>query len=108
MRENKRSGKNGVNADAVLTPSLEAARLRKENALAEKYELQTARERGELVPIAQVRVMINEHFTRAKNRLIGLAASVSPLLMGREPAEQQEILESRIAEVLNELAESTR
>jgi phage terminase Nu1 subunit (DNA packaging protein) len=39
------------------SPDLEKARLRKENALAAKYEIQVARERGLLVPVDEVRAM---------------------------------------------------
>ena len=86
------------------SPDLEKARLRKENALAAKYELQVKREKGELVPTEEVRRWIGEHVTTAKNKLIGLGAAVAPLLEGRDAAERQTIIDGRVSEILEELA----
>jgi hypothetical protein len=86
------------------SPDLERARLRKENALASKYELQVKREKGELVPVAEVQQWIGERNTTAKNKFIGLGASVTPLLEGRDAAERQGIIDARVIEILDELA----
>lgn len=86
------------------SPDIEAARLRKENALAAKYELQVQRERGELVPVEEVKQWIGQHVTAAKNKLIGLGASITPQLEGRDAAERQTIIDARVTEILNELA----
>jgi hypothetical protein len=86
------------------SPDLEAARLRKENALAAKYELQVRRDKRELVPAIEVRQWIGQHVITFRNRLISLPASVTPHLEGRDAGERQTILEERITEVLNELA----
>ena len=88
----------------VDSPDLEKARLRKENALASKYELQVERERGILVPIEEVKQWIGQHVTAAKNKLIGMGAGVTPLLEGRDAAERQAIIDSRVNEILDELA----
>jgi hypothetical protein len=103
-RENGITGEPGRPSDATDSPDLEAARLRKENALAAKYELQVQRERGELVPVDEVKQWIGRHVTTAKNKLIGLGAGVTPLLEGRDAAERQSIIDARISEILNELA----
>jgi hypothetical protein len=103
MRANKLTGKPGrPNEDD--SPDLEKARLRKENALASKYELQVKREKGELVPVAEVQQWIGERNTTAKNKFIGLGASVTPLLEGRDAAERQGIIDARVIEILDELA----
>jgi hypothetical protein len=103
MRSNKLTGKPGrPNEDD--SPDLEKARLRKENALASKYELQVKREKGELVPVAEVQQWIGERNTTAKNKFIGLGASVTPLLEGRDAAERQGIIDARVIEILDELA----
>jgi hypothetical protein len=86
------------------SPDLEKARLRKENALAAKYELQVQRERGELIPVTDVKQWVGQHVTTAKNKLIGLGASVTPLLEGRDAAERQTLIDARVTEILNELA----
>src|SRR5687768_16017146 len=47
MKANNVTGEIGARSHAPDSPDLERARLRKENALAAKYELQVKRERGE-------------------------------------------------------------
>lgn len=105
-RENGVTGKIGRPAHAEDSPDLEKARLRKENALAAKYELQVARDRAELLPSADIRRWIVQAHTRFRNKLRGMAASVTPHLEGRDAAERQTILEQWIDECLNELADS--
>lgn len=102
-RENGVTGKEGrpIEGDS---PDLEAAKLRKENALASKYELQVARERGQLVPIEDVKRWLSERVGTAKNHLIGLAAKLVPSLAGRDAAEQQAIIEEGIRESLQDLS----
>jgi hypothetical protein len=104
MQANNLTGKPGRPSHAEDSPDLEAARLRKENALAAKYEMQVARERKELIPVAEVQRWIADHVTTAKNRLIGLGAGIVPHLQGRDAAEQQTIIDERVNEILNELA----
>ena len=81
---------------------MERARLRKENALAAKYELQVQRERGELVPVEEVKRWIGQHVTAAKNKLIGFGAAVTPQLEGRDAAERHGIIDVRVIEILDE------
>lgn len=104
MAEHGKTGEQGRPSFAEDSPDMEAARLRKENALAAKYELQVQRERGELVPVEEVKRWVGEHVTRAKNRLIGLGSAIAPHLEGRDTAERQVIIETRVTEILNELA----
>lgn len=106
-RENGITGERG-RPDLIDSPDIEAARLRKENALASKYELQVSRERGELIPLADVKHWLGRHVIAFRNKLIGFAAGVTPHLEGRDAAERQAILESRLNEVLNELADASR
>lgn len=86
------------------SPDMEAARLRKENALAAKYELQTARERGELVPVEAVQRWLIQHHTTARNHLLGLPAKAIVLMQGRDAAEQQSILDELIRESLETIS----
>jgi phage terminase Nu1 subunit (DNA packaging protein) len=87
------------------SPDLDAARLRKENALAEKYELQVERERGELLVAERVERDWLQSAQVIRNKLIGLPASVAPQLEGMTAAEMQTLLETRVNEILNELAD---
>lgn len=104
MAENGLTGREGRPSETPDSPDLEKARLRKENALASKYELQVKRERAELVPIEDVKQWIGERVAAAKNRLVGLGASVTPHLEGRDTAERQAIIDDRVTEILTELA----
>lgn len=103
MRANGKTGKQGrpIEGDS---PDLEAARLRKENALASKYELQVSRERAQLVPVEEVKRWINEHVASARNKFIGFGARLTPQLEGRDNAERQTLLDDGVNEILNELA----
>ena len=85
------------------SPTLEKVRIRKENALANKYELQVKREKGELVPLEEFKRWINEHITSAKNKLLGLGARVTPELEGLNGAERQSVIDQRVIEILGEL-----
>jgi hypothetical protein len=107
MAANGLTGERGKPSDHHDSPDLERARLRKENALASKYELQVQRERGELIPMADVRQWIAEHVQAAKSKLIGMGAALAPVLEGRDAAERQDIIEHRTREILEELAEAS-
>lgn len=89
---------------ADTSPYIEAAKLRKENALASKYELQVARERGELVPLIDVKQQWAQKVTTAKSKLLGLPAAIAPRLEGLDAAAIQSELEKGVTEILNELA----
>ena len=89
------------------SPDLDAARLRKENALANKYELQVAKETRELIPLAEVKQWIGEHIGRAKNRLIGMAAALAPRLEGQDAAERQQTIEQYIEQIVREIQAAT-
>src|ERR1044071_3955471 len=92
MQENGITGEEGRPVEGGNSPDLEKARLRKENALAAKYELQVQRERGELVTVAEVKQFNTRMLTTFRNKLRGIPASVSPHLDGRDGAEREVIL----------------
>jgi len=98
-------GEMGRPVSVNASPDLDAARLRKENALAEKYELQVERERGELLVAERVERDWLQSAQVIRNKLIGLPASVAPQLEGMTAAEMQTLLETRVNEILNELAD---
>jgi hypothetical protein len=87
---------------------LEKARLRKENALASKYELQVKRERAELIPVVEVKQFCVQMLGTFRNKVRGIPASASPRLEGRDGAEREVILASFLDESLNDLADSIR
>lgn len=102
MKANRLSGQ--VGGQANDSTDIEAAKLRKENALADKHEIDNAQKRGELIRVDDVKAFIAQRVTGTKNRLIGLGAAITPHLEGRDASERQSIIDSRIEEILNELS----
>jgi hypothetical protein len=105
MKANNKTGEQGRQPQAD-SPDIEAARLRKENALAAKYELQVAKERGELVAVDAVCTWMQRTFRPAQSRIIGVAAQTIQLMQGRSESEQQTILENALREALIETSEA--
>jgi phage terminase Nu1 subunit (DNA packaging protein) len=105
MKANGKTGEQGRPSHAD-SPDIEAARLRKENALAATYELRNSRERGELVPIDAVTVWMQKNFRPAQTRILGVAPKVVHLIQGRSESEQQVIIENALREALIETSES--
>lgn len=102
MKENGLTGGQGWQAND--SPDIEVAKLRKENALADKHELDNALKRAELIRVDEVKAWIGQRVTAVKNRFIGLGAAITPHLEGRDASERQTIIDDRITEILNELA----
>jgi phage terminase Nu1 subunit (DNA packaging protein) len=100
MEANNLTGKIG----APVSDTLEAAKLRKELALAEKYELQTAKEKGLLIERAAVEKSIADALAVFRNRLLGLPASLAPVLAGREVPEIESMLDERLRDFLTDLS----
>ena len=105
MDEEGLSGERGRPA-GELPPDLEAARLRKEIALARKHELFNAREERLLIPIADVQQWIGEHIGRAKNKLIGMASALAPRLEGLDTGERQAEIEKYVEQVIGEIRDA--
>jgi hypothetical protein len=97
------TGRRGRPAE-VLSPDLAMARLRKENALASKYELQVAREKRELLPAPEVKKWIGEHIGEIRTRLLSLGDELTPSLEGRDAPERASIINERVREILTDLA----
>lgn len=98
---NFRPGRPTENADS---PDLERARLRKENALAAKYELHVAKERRELVPMSEVKDQFMEEVGRAKSRFNALPADTAGACVGLDAGDIQTLLQSRVNLILEDLA----
>ncbi|HVV70443.1 MAG TPA: hypothetical protein VHI52_02925 [Verrucomicrobiae bacterium] len=102
-RANNITGEPGRPA-ANESGDLEAAKLRKENALAAKYEIQVDRERGTLVPATEVKTRWAQKVATAKSKFLGLPAAVAPRLEGMNAAAIQGELEKAVTDILNDLA----
>lgn len=106
MKETGRTGVQGVHIGND-SPDLQTAKLRKENAMATKYELAIARERKELVGLEPVKLWLVRNMGAARNKLLGLPAKLAPLLEGRDAAERQVIIEQEIRNILDDIASAT-
>lgn len=85
------------------SPDLEAARLRKENALASKYELQVERERGLVVDRASYKTEWITRINAAKNKLIGMPAQLAPSLVGQDAGDIEHLLRDRLEQIIREI-----
>lgn len=87
----------------VEAESLASSKARKEAALADLRELELARERGELVPVKDVRRAWVDHITAARSRLLALPTR----LRGEVPemgTKGFEVATQVVRDVLTELA----
>ncbi len=85
---------------------LRKAKIRKETALADRYEIQVQRERGELVAKADVDAENVRKFNTIRNKLLGLPAAAAPIVVGMSAADAEGELESRVRLMLQELSEA--
>ena len=103
-RENGITGKVGRPSGAG-GDSLDAARCRKENAMADWHEIRVARERSNLLPADEVKTQWLTHISAAKSVLLGIPAAVAPQCVGLEAGEIQSILDAHVREALTRLSE---
>jgi terminase small subunit / prophage DNA-packing protein len=103
MKANNLSGTVGRPTGPV-SEQLAAAKLRKENAMAELHEIRVAREKGELVEKAEQERLNIKKFTVIRNKLMGLPAAAAPAIAGLEAPAIETALECRIRDLLAELS----
>lgn len=103
MKANGLTGKAGRPV-GPMSEQLMAAKLRKENAMADKHEIEVARIKGLLVEKSQNEADNVKKFTVIRNKLLGLPASVAPTITGMNAPDIERELETRIREVLTELS----
>lgn len=104
-KANRVTWKPGRPTETPDSPDLEAARLRKENALASKYELQVSREKKELVLLSDVKATFAEEVSRAKGRFMGLGAEVASACEGLDAAGIQGVIDGKVELILRELSD---
>jgi hypothetical protein len=78
----------------------------KDKWLARKYRVQALREEGAVVPFDDVEAWTNDHFGTMRDRLMILGDELAPQLEGRDAKERADIINGRVREILNELAEA--
>jgi hypothetical protein len=97
----------GIGQEEGDGPQLTAEKARLAAAQAEKYELDNAQRRGELLPRGEVGQIWSSHVTATRARLLAVPPALAPILsITMEPGECQDILESAIHEALTDLASS--
>lgn len=97
---------NNVGTDDPDDPDeLRAAKIRKENALADKHEIAVEVSRGLLVEAEAVEREWIRIATVIRTKLESLPASVAASLEGRSAVEIEHVLDDRIREVLTELSQ---
>lgn len=87
------------------SPDLQAERLRYEKARADKMELEVARMKGELLPRAEVEAALRELIITAKRAFMLIPKKAPGLLVGLSQAEQMEVLQDMVEEILTNLAD---
>jgi phage terminase Nu1 subunit (DNA packaging protein) len=102
MKENGITGERGRPLDP--NDQLKAAKIRKESALAERYEIELARAKALLVSKAEVEAGNITKFTVIRNKLMGMASSLAPSLEGLSVPEIERQIEARVVTVLKELS----
>jgi phage terminase Nu1 subunit (DNA packaging protein) len=103
MKENGRTGEQGNKAEDA-SPDLEAVRIRKELALARKYEIAVAREMKQLMPREEVYHLCSVAASSFRNAISGLSSKLAVMLEGRTTAERQDIIEAEHKHYLDELS----
>lgn len=83
--------------------ALVAARTRKENALAEQYEIQLAEEKGSLVVTEQVEQANAHKFTELRINLLSMAGAFSARLMGLAASQVETRVRTEITDFLRPL-----
>lgn len=78
---------------------------RKDEAIAQRYELEVAQKRGELIPRGEVLAGMSASFARVRAKLLALPSKLAPVVLTMGTAtEVQEKLNDGINEALDQLA----
>jgi len=106
-RRSRGLGEKGKRGRPVRTGNedIDKAKARKESAMADAWELKVHRLNGDMVMRTLVEEIGAEVIQVFTSRLQGVAASVVPRLVGREPHEQQALIHDSIRIVVDQLAE---
>jgi len=107
LKSKNRTGKQGGSTTGGSADLL-AIRIRRETALAEKYEDERDERRRKLVAASEIQSVGADALSLFKNTLMGMPSRLVPMLQGRNAGEQQEIIETEISDALRQLADDLR
>ena len=93
-------GKPLTKQNEVLLP----IRIRKENALVEKYERENKQAAGLLIDAAEEERRVASLIVALRNKFCGLGAALAATLAGLDAAEIQTLLDGRVEQILREFA----
>jgi phage terminase Nu1 subunit (DNA packaging protein) len=86
-------------------PSLTEAQARKYDLEAQRAAIKLARERGEVVSIADVEKALSQCFGNVRSRLLSIPGKLAPRIAGcRSKPQVKALIENEIHEALSELA----
>ena len=105
MKTNRRTGDVGRPLEAG-SDELKGWKVRREKAIALKFERENAIEEGKLIDAETERKRDLAKITVARNRLLGLGAAIAPKLEGLDGAQRQGAIDTAVAEILADLAAS--
>lgn len=105
MERTGNDGRIGRRPGYTESGTMEKARIRKESALADKYELQVSEARKVLVDRETINREWVSRVMALKNKLLGLPAIVAPACVGLDAAEIQALLDGRITDIIRDAAE---
>ncbi|EFK10153.1 conserved hypothetical protein [delta proteobacterium NaphS2] len=88
-------------------PDIRDERLRWEKGRADKITLDVARMKGKLLPAEDVEHALSELISVTKRAFLLLPQQLPTLLAGKDEAEQLEVMEKAVDEILTGLAERT-
>lgn len=97
------SGKPGRPAGAG-SEQLDDARLRKESAMADNWELRNAQARGDLLERAEVETTAKEQVRAVRSRLMSVGATLASQLEHRSAAEMQGLIDQHMRSVCEAFA----
>ncbi len=90
------------------SPDIRDERLRWERARADKLELEVAMKKGKLLPVEEIEHALGEMVSVTKRAFLLLPQQLPTLLAGKDQAEQLEVMERAVDEILKGLAERAR
>ncbi len=86
--------------------AMAAVKLRKETALAERYELMVGREKGDLVSQKEVQADVDKVLGAVKGALLDIPGAIAPQLAGLSLAEMEQSIRQHVVHVCNLLADT--
>lgn len=99
MQSNSLTGEPG-RPRSEASKDRESEELRKITAMADNWEIRNARELAELLPVAEVKARWARVAHEVRGKILNVAATVAPAIMGMSPREATEEIDRHLREAL--------